>query len=279
MGERLHTDVAGDRHSERRDGQGSAPGNPVYAQVLRLQRIAGNRAVGRLAPRLLARQPSGSSGGLTSKLIGRKRQLDWDGDYKGTPDPKSPFEALTKTGADVKVGGAIPGESSFEAAGSSFKLKDSVVVTVDVDRNKCWKKASVDNAPDNQRKLLLEHEQGHYDIAALIARDMFIEIMALKSRTFATRLDGSNELRSIINRHAVLASTVDALYDSSGETGHTAIEFLSFGPPRKPAAQAKWEGYIRRAFTEERSPQVTAPDGATYKITLASVLRGAGHSV
>lgn len=277
MDERLHDEAAGHEAEEARR-PGTAGG--IHAQLLSLQRTAGNRAVGRLAPRLLARQPAQSSGsGPASKLIGRKRQLSWDDDYKGTPDPKSPFEALTKTGADVKVSGAIPSESSFEAAGGAFKLKDAVVVTVDIDRKKSWKKASVDNAPDSQRKLLLEHEQGHYDIAALIARDMFIEIMALKAKTFATKLDGSNELRGIINTHVTLATTVDALYDSTGETGHKAIEFLSFGPPRKPAAQAKWEGYIQRAFTVERTPQVTAPDGATYKLTLASVLRGAGHTV
>jgi hypothetical protein len=277
MGVRLHDEATGPAAEQARRPE-TAGGIPD--RLLGLQRTAGNRAVRRAAPRLLARQPAQSSGGvLTSKLIGRKRQLSWDDDYKGTPDAKSPFEAATKTQADVKVGGAVAGQASFEAAGGAFKLKDAVVVTIDIDRKKSWKKASVDNAPNSQRKLLLDHEQGHYDIVALVMRDMFIEIMALKGKPFATKLDGSNELRGIINSHGATAAKVDALYDSPGETGHKAIEFLSFGPPRKPVPQAKWEGFIQKAFTVERSPRMTAPDGAAYKVTLTSVLRGAGHSV
>jgi hypothetical protein len=276
MDERVHDEAAGHQAQEARRPD-TAGG--IHAQLLSLQRTAGNRAVGRLAPRLLARQPVQSTGaGLTSKLIGRKRQLSWDADYKGTPDSKSPFEALTKTGADVKVGGASPGASSFEALGGAFKLKDAVVVTVDIDRKRSWKKASVDNAPDSQRKRLLEHEQGHYDIAALMARDMFIEIMALKPRGFATRTDGFRELADVINRHGTLLSSVDALYDSTGETGHIAIDHSAFGA-RKPLAQSRWEGFIAKAFTEERTPQVTAPDGATYKVRLVDVLRAAGHKL
>ena len=66
---------------------------------------------------------------------------------------------------------------------------------------------------------------------------------------------------------------------ASTRTGHKAVEHYSFGPPRKPAAQAKWEGYVNTPFTQERTPAVTAPDGAIYKVPLADVLRSAGHKV
>jgi hypothetical protein len=108
---------------------------------------------------------------------------------------------------------------------------------------------------------------------------MFIAIMALKGQTFATAQDSANALNSTSNKYAALLKTIDYLYDSSGETNHRAYGSLSFGPPRKPPAQAKWEGYLKRARTEERNPQVTAPDGATYKVELADILRGAGHQI
>jgi hypothetical protein len=249
-----------------------APAMTPRADLLRLQRTAGNRAV----RRLLARQPA-TTQAAGSKLVGRKRTLSWD-DYTGPVPKGDPYEAQTKTTIDIKVDGAKAGESSFEGADGSVRLKDAVVVTVDLDRKKCWKKASIDNADSTQQRLLLEHEQGHYDIAALMARDMFIEIMALKPRSFATKADGFKELADVVNRHGTLLTSIDALYDSTGETGHIAIDHSAFGP-RKPLAQSRWEGYIKKAFTEERTPTVTAPDGATYKVRLVDVLRAAGHTV
>jgi hypothetical protein len=257
--------------------QEAAPGPRTPAatgrtDLLRLQRTAGNRAV----RRLLARQPA-QAAAAGSKLVGRRRTLSWS-DYTGTPPKGSPYEAATKTTVDIKVDGAKAGESSFEGSDGAFKLKDAVVVTVDLDRKKSWKKASIDNADATQQRLMLEHEQGHYDIAALSARDMFIEIMALKPRSFATKTDGFKELADLVNRHGALLTSIDALYDSTGETGHIAIDHSAFGP-RKPLAQSRWEGFIEKAFTEERTPQVTAPDGATYKVRLVDVLRAAGHKL
>jgi hypothetical protein len=45
------------------------------------------------------------------------------------------------------------------------------------------------------------------------------------------------------------------------------------GPPSKSNDQQRWEGYFNKAFTDERTPQVTAPDGATYKVRLVDVVR------
>jgi hypothetical protein len=279
MDERLHDESAGHGRSEHApEPYAPAARTSLQADVLQLQRTVGNRAVGRLAPRLLARQPATAAAAAGSKLVGRRRTLTWD-DFTGTPDAKSPHEAQTKTTIDIKVDGKRPGTASFESANGSFKLKDKVVITVDLDRKQCWKKESIDNAGATQQRLMLDHEQGHYDIAALSARDLFLEIMALKPRTFATAQDGFQELEALITGGGALLRSIDALYDSVGETGHRAIEHFSIGPPRKPAAQARWEGFIRTAFTQERTPQVTAPDGATYKVTLAGVLRAAGHKL
>ena len=156
-----------DEHGRSEPGTRAPAAAPGQHDLLRLQRTAGNRAV----RRVLARQPASTAASAGSKLVGRKRTLSWD-DYTGAVPKGNPFEAQTKTTIDVKIDGAKPGQTSFEAAGGGFQLKDAVVITVDLDRSKCWKKASIDNATATEQRLMLEHEQAHYDINALMARDL-----------------------------------------------------------------------------------------------------------
>jgi hypothetical protein len=277
MEDRVHDQTADDVVPDPgHAGAFAGPFPSLQREVLRLQRAIGNRAVARFGLPTLARQPAGSATASESKLIGLKDTLSWD-DYQGPVPQSTPYQSGTFMTLDRSVGGAPFGTASFEGSDGSFKLKNSVVITINFNKKKSWK--SIDNLSSTEQKLLLEHEQGHYDIAALVGRDMFIAIMALKGQTFATAQDGANALNSTSNKYGALLKTIDNLYDSSGETNHRAYESLSFGPPRKPPAQTKWEGYLKRARTEERNPQVTAPDGATYKVELADILRGAGHQI
>lgn len=278
MTERAHDETAAE--VERDSAQAVAhagPGVSLHGEVLRLQSAIGNRAVARLGLPTLARQPaSPTATAAGSKLVGLKRKLKWD-DFKGKVPAGSSYLSGTKMGVDRKVGGAAFGTGSFEASGSTFTLKDAVVITIQFDEQKSWKNTDSLNA--TQEQLLLEHEQGHYDIAALVARDMFIAIMALKAQTFPSAQDGLNALNTVANKYAAQMTKIDNLYDSAGETGHRAFESLSIGAPRKPPEQVKWEGYLKRARTEERTPAMTAPDGTPYKLELADVLRGAGHQI
>jgi hypothetical protein len=278
MAERTHDETPAE--VQRDPGEAvppAGPGVPLHGEVLRLQRAIGNRAVARFGLPTLARQPAAPAASAAgSKLVGLKRKLTWD-DFKGPVPAGSSYLSGTKMGVDRKVGGAAFGTGSFEASGSGFKLKNAVVITIQFDEKKSWKNTGSLNA--TQEQLLLEHEQGHYDIAALVARDMFIAIMALKAQTFPTAQDGLNALNTVANKYAAQMMKIDNLYDSTGETGHRAFESLSIGGPRKPPEQVRWEGYLNRARTEERSPAMTAPDGATYKVELADVLRGAGHQI
>lgn len=278
MEDRAHDQTADDVQREPADAVALAgPVPSLQREVLRLQRAIGNRAVARFGLPTLARQPAGPTAtGLPSKLVGLKRKLTWD-DYKGPVPSNSPYLSGTFMRVDRKVGGSSFGTGSFEQSGSSFKLKDAVVITIVFDDEKSWK--NIDSLNSTEEQLLLEHEQGHYDITALVARDMFIAIMALKAQTFTTAQDGLNALNTLSNRYGAMLKTIDNLYDSTGETGHRAFESLAIGPPRKPPPQAKWEGYLKRARTEERTPAMEAPDGTPYKVELADILRGAGHQI
>lgn len=268
MGDRAHDEPASAQPAP--DPQRALVRGALGDHVLRLQRTAGNRAV----RRILARQPAATAN-AGSKLVGLKAKLDWK-DFTGTPPASTPFFAATQIVVERKVDGQDFGSASFESRDGAFALKNSVVVTVKLG-SKSWKK--IDGLTSTEAQLLLEHEQAHFDISALVMRDMFIAIMALKTQTFATAQDGANALVTIANRYSATMTTIDKLYDSTGETGHRAFEKLSFGPTRKPLEQSRWEGFLSQARTTERAPLVEAPDGATYKLELADILRSHGHTI
>jgi hypothetical protein len=271
-----HDHAAGQSQLEPRiESTAAEPSLAPYAEVLRLQRAIGNRAVARLAQGVLARQPTAPSGGApTSKLVGLFDKLKWK-DYNGTPEAGKTYLAGSFMQQNRTIGGASLGTASFEASGGAFKLKDSLVVTVTL-ASKSW--ARLDGLSSKEQDLLLEHEQGHHDIAALVARDMFIQIMALKQQTFKSLQEGARALAKITNTYDALYTKIDNLYDSVGETGHKAIEHTYRGPA-KPAAQTRWEGFLDTARTKERPSGETAPNGAAYKVELADVLRAAGQNI
>lgn len=281
MGELVHGETAADSQQELRDEPRAAgPSLSLHAQVMRLQRTIGNRAVGQLGVRMLARQPVLAPGGGPSRLVGLDRVLKWD-DYKGARAPATaPPNALAATRSEIdrRVGGALPGTASFEGSGGAFKLKDSVVITVSINPIS-WKSSAVAALPYLEDKLLLEHEQGHYNIAALLARDQFIEIMALKGRTFASQAEGARALAAITSRYDADLTKVDNLYDDKGETDHIPWVKVMARPVEKSDPQKKWERYIDKAFTQERSTGETAPNGAAYKVQLVDVLKQAGHTI
>jgi hypothetical protein len=183
--------------------------------------------------------------------------------------------AAIRLGTNVQVAGAAVGPGSFTNAGSGFKLRDQVVVSVTF---MGVQSPAVAGLKAIESQLLLDHEQAHYDLRALNARDEFIEIMALKSRTFTTADDGVRALRAIMTRFDSLANRIDTAFDGVSETGHNAWERPAFGPPKKPLAQSRWENFIQMARTQERDPPDAAPDGTAYKIPLADLLASKGIS-
>ncbi len=200
---------------------------------------------------------------MPSKLIGLTRKLEWR-EFIGTPTPKELAELrqVAATAPDKTVGFAGI-RSSFTVTGST--ITDDIVVTVNFDGG--WKQLGGLSARGEQ--FLLDHEQGHYDFTALMARDCFIDLMQLKAKTFPkTEQDG------IVADYKRKLAAIQKKYDD--DTNHGAWVTPSFLPERKESFQTKWEGFIERARTQERTPQVTAPDAATYKVPLLKVLDDGG---
>lgn len=198
---------------------------------------------------------------MGSKLTGRDKTLTW-ADF-GTPVPKTPpGPGQTAVAAHTEV--KYPITYGWASSGKSFTLADNVTVAVQLDKSKTWVANWVFDQPKQFQNDLLNHEQGHYDIGALLARDMFIEIMQLKGKTFGSKAELDKAVADVVNAHR--SQKVHDKYDLANETNHG----------RNATQQKVWDGYFQKARTTQRTPAVQAPDGAFYKVPLLEVLAAAG---
>jgi len=126
------------------------------------------------------------------------------------------------------------------------------------------------------QELLLDHEQGHYDITALMARDCFIDLMQLKAKTFSSQAEGRQAAKDIEAEYQGKLKLVQKTYDNDTNHGAWVTTSSMVVPEHKETFQTKWEMFITRARTLERSPPISAPDGATYKRRLLDVLDDGG---
>jgi hypothetical protein len=204
---------------------------------------------------------------MSSKLNGLIRQLKW-GDF-GTPRSKpAPKPGGFAVGAFTNAVYDGPSWSIDPVAGTKpteFELKDDMTVTISL-KSTSWVADWVFKQPKPFQDGLLVHEQGHYDITALIARDMFIELMQLKRVRFKSVAEGKRAIDEIAQRHSSdVIKVINDKYDSVAETNHGTQATL----------QQRWNGYIQEAYTKERTPRVQAPDGTAYKVPFLDVLMGA----
>jgi hypothetical protein len=163
-------------------------------------------------------------------------------------------------------------------------MNENLEVSVDFDSGRSWVMDTTTlNPTDSQH--LLEHEQGHYNIEALMARDLFIQLMASnKGRVFKTQAEQARSVDDWVRIFRTNADLVQKAYDD--DTGHSQANVFvpstsTFTPPvsTKSSTQQKWERMIQEAFTTPRSPPQSAPDGTPYRLTLIDVLKKNGVSL
>ena len=104
------------------------------------------------------------------------------------------------------------------------------------------------------------HEQVPYDITALMARDLFVNLMTLNSKSYPSGQAMTQDVEEIQQKYAGIR-TIENRYDD--ETNHG----LRVDPQRR------WNGFIQTAFIQARQPQELAPDGTPYKVRLLDVLQ------
>lgn len=205
---------------------------------------------------------------MPSRLIGLFKTLSWSDfqrQHSGAPGAgqfaigAETHAGITQNNLTAKVE-AVPG-----SAPTRFRVKDDITITVTFGADS-WVEDWVMARDQAFQDRLLNHEQGHYNIVALLARDTFIELMQLKSQTFSSNMDCQRAIARVWTEGTGKAQAIQNLYDEENQTHHGA----------NAAGQGRWDGFITTAFNTPRTPPMSAPDGTAYKVTLTSVLRGAG---
>ncbi len=116
--------------------------------------------------------------------------------------------------------------------------------------------------PQKDQDDLLDHEQGHYDIHALLTRDLFLDIMKLKSKEYPGSAAVTADILALQRATTDKSKDVQKKYDTETDSG------------RKPTEQAKWKRFISTAFNTPASPAEFAADARAtpIKVRLLSVL-------
>ena len=208
---------------------------------------------------------------MASRLDNLFKTLNW-GNFSRRSVTPSPGQRIHVALTSVFINPTLPQPTIIPVPGSRptvYQLNDSVVVKVEFDPAGSWVSDWVFTQSQAFQDQLLNHEQGHYNLTALVARDLFVDLMLLKGRTFRTSSEGINAIRPIIaplQTTPHISQRISNLYDSNNETKNGYDQ----------TAQQRWDGYIRTAFNTARSSGTMAPGGVAHKVRIVDVLRNAG---
>jgi hypothetical protein len=179
---------------------------------------------------------------MSSKLNGLDRQLAWR-EYQNKPGAApGPGQAAT---AALTFSGWQGSAVHFINHGGRFELVDDVTVSITFSTPKSWVMGWALNKPTPFPADLLNHEQGHYTITALIARDFFTDVMLLKDQNFATANEGNAAVAEIRKNTLNKMQAVQDLYDA--EVHPEQDSGLSRGPK-----QQAWDGCFDTASLKYR---------------------------
>jgi hypothetical protein len=207
---------------------------------------------------------------MPSKLEGLFKTLAWSDFQKKSFTPQPGVVAHLAATA-VTIVPTLPNPTIIPVPGkkNAYQLSDNVVIKITFSASQSWVADWVFTQPKTYQDNLLKHEQGHYDLTALLARDLFVDLMLLKSQTFTSAGEGINAIKAILAPFQTvpsIAQKVTDKYDDKSQT-HNGTD---------QAAQAKWDGYIKKAFSDPRNPPTSSPDGTAHKVRIVDVLKSAG---
>lgn len=153
------------------------------------------------------------------------RNLKWDDFQKKEDTPPAPGQA--KTGAKTWTNVKSTPPQVVAADGGGFKLKEEPTVTIDFDKTS-WVASFVLDWPKNLQDDLLSHEQIHYLISALSARDCYNAQMVVLAKTYPTQVACQTEIQAA--QALILNKKIQEKYDD--DTKHQ--------PTQNSVIQAKW---------------------------------------
>ena len=199
---------------------------------------------------------------MPSSLVGLRRTLSWS-DFRTIPsDPPGdgdPPQDAANTSVQPTLNFAWSGDPP------SIVITDGIVVRVNFDPAGSYKYSWVASWPAGDRARLLTHEQGHYDLAALLAREYFFQVVALRANTYGS-VDDLNA-----DKEAARVATIGRqqeifdFYDTGTSHGTDA------------SGQATWSGYVTTAFTQAATPVRPPVSGIPVMKSILDVLSDANQ--
>lgn len=196
---------------------------------------------------------------MASTIIGVGRKLTWD-DFPESepPDDAKHFDAGTAVA--VAVSGFGPNTLFAGSGRPAYYVPDAIIVQVTLGPSS-FKSPRVAKMSARGRASLLAHEQGHYDIHALMARDHFYELVTMAGRYYDNQADITSRLRGLKATYTDRISEIQTLYDTDTEHNLDGDE------------QAIWLRALRRAKRSRRQPVVKGRNGKPLEQRLLDVLR------
>jgi Bacterial protein of unknown function (DUF922) len=202
---------------------------------------------------------------MASRLLNLLRVLTWNDFAKlnQSPAPGSTAE-VAQTATDI-----VPSGIATEpiVGSSSVRLKDTIEVRIEFKPKESWVFKWVFTQQQSYQDDLLNHENGHYKIAALIGRDFFLALMKLKANTYANAAALRGDIDRAKKAIAEKAQPAQDKYDDDTKNGTDSGQ------------QTLWDGYISKAFVTPVNPAEQAADGTPIKISFLTVLSQAGINI
>jgi len=210
---------------------------------------------------------------MPSSFSGLFRTLAWTDFPRRQENPPQPGHHATA--AFTKSGFTRNHVTIQQIAGSHparFELVDNLTVSVSFDRAQSFVKSWLFSRPQPFQNDMLNHEQGHYNITALVCRDFFVDVMLLKLQTFPTHNAGITAAQQIKTQSLDKIGNIQQLYDREVHPEQNS------GQSRGPLQQS-WDRFIQTAFTQARSTGTQAPGGVPHKMRLVDVLTQNGKHI
>ncbi|MGA2184645.1 MAG: hypothetical protein ABSH47_16605 [Bryobacteraceae bacterium] len=154
-------------------------------------------------------------------------------------------------------------ESVAGAKPPKYKVKDTIVVSVALDAAS-WVQDFVFTLPQPKQDELLNHEQGHFSLGALLARDFYYDLLKLRQKEYANQLQATADYDGLRNARNKAFPAIIKKYDDDTQHGTVASQ------------QTRWDGFVRSATNTPRVPPEKAQDGTTLTIRLVDLLKQSG---
>jgi hypothetical protein len=184
---------------------------------------------------------------LRTVLEGHEETLGWQ-DFQGTA-PAKPAGDQAQT--EARFDFAYDYEWDDTKGDHHGYRVNHVQIKVELDRANMWVVPSAKNAT------LLKHEQGHYDIVALVARDLYNELTGWETPKAPKRFKKETDLKNAADRlgrqaralAARLAGTASSVGEYDKQTKHG----------QDAQAQDKWDKMLEAA--RSKGTKLSVPQG------------------